>query len=447
MQSIDKLVNPVITETFRPNFAYSANPLQIYIFIASVVWVIGIATLLLYTAVSYIHFRYLLKDAVLMKENLLQEDIDKRYIFQSDRIEQSLVFGIVKPRIYIPYTLAKEELASVIAHEKTHIKRRDYIWKPLAFFIAILYWFHPLVWIAYVLFSRDIELSCDEGVIKNMDVEQRKSYSRALLDCSSPKKLKLTCPLAFGETNVKNRIKNVLNYKRPPFWILISAIIVAVLAAVFFMTNPETSINDLEAGNKTSANGSEAGDETAENNSDTDDKISDSNMNTKSKSVVNIPPDIVLEDTKSGKKIYEDRSTGTYSWTYFVGDIERNFREPASKGDKFGEWHSIEMCGESPLCYITEENYLSQSKDGSIIQIKFVTNSNVIVEPEKITVSVYDLTAIGNAEAVELNSQEITNSTIKIESERVYLLNAYWNYEGEEAYEFSGNAQYIFVTE
>ena len=399
---INNLINPIITETFRPNMEYSANPLQIYVFMASVIWLIGIAVLILYTFGSYIRFRYLLRDAVLIDENLLKqsEDTVKKYIFQSDRISQALVIGVWKPRIYIPFTLAKEELYSVIAHEKMHIKRKDYIWKPLAFFIAIVYWFQPLVWIAYFLFSKDIELACDERVIRDMDLEQRKLYSKALLDCSSPKKLKLTCPLAFGENNVKTRIKNVLSYRRSKKGVVAVAGIVALLVVAFFMTNPIS-------GGKSPV------------------------------SPVKWPPKLTLQDAFSSQwNVKEINPCGTFSWGY--------------EGNVQGEMMWLESDGDDPLFSIKEEKYM-QLKQYNLIDdvpylISFVTDSGKIIKPDHVILTEYELNAIGNTKAKEVHRTEHTNSLLKLKRNRVYVLRAEWSQEDMKTNKCYGNATYVFVT-
>ncbi len=397
---INSLVNPIITEMFRPNPATSANPLQIYVFIASRLWLIGIAALLLYTIGSYIHFRYLLRDAVLMDEKVLlcPEDISKKYIFQSDRISQSFVFGTWRPRVYIPFTLAREELDSAIAHEKMHIKRKDYIWKPFAFFIAIVYWFQPFVWVAYILFSKDIELACDERVIRKMDLEERKLYSKALLDCSSPKKLKLTCPLAFGENNVKNRIQNVLSYQRPKKILVAVACIVALVTSIGFMTNPVSG----------------------------------------SKTPVTKPPTLALQDALSSYMMidYID-STGTYSWSYPVDHL-------------FGQMMNIESDGDAPLFSVKRDNELQLHTYNRIdyvpYLISFVTEMEENIEPDRMILTEYDVSAINNMEAKPLQTTELTSSLVKIKPNRVYVLSVEWDMEHMKKNKCYGDAEYVFVT-
>ena len=136
-------------------------------------------------------------------------------------------------------------MVHVIAHEQAHISRKDHLWKPLGFLILTLHWFNPLVWVGYILLCRDIELACDEKVVKEFNNEQRADYSEALLTCSVNRKMIAACPLAFGEVGVKNRVKSVLNYKKPAFWIIVIAVILTAVVALCFLTNPSQSTRDM----------------------------------------------------------------------------------------------------------------------------------------------------------------------------------------------------------
>lgn len=147
--------------------------------------------------------------------------------------------GILRPRIYLPSTLDAKQITHVIAHETAHLKRYDHIWKPLGFALLTVYWFNPVMWFAYILLCRDIELACDEMVIREMDTGAKKSYSKALLSCSVPSHKIAACPLAFGETGVKSRIKAVLQYKKPALLLTAAAVIVCIITAVCFLTNPK----------------------------------------------------------------------------------------------------------------------------------------------------------------------------------------------------------------
>lgn len=226
--ALNSAVNPLILQSFTPAVGVSANPLQIWTFLASVLWLMGIAAMLLYTLISYIRLQRRVQTAVLLREN----------IWQSEYVTSPFVLGIICPRIYLPFGMSEEDMTHVIAHEQTHIRRRDHWWKPLGFFLLIVYWFNPLLWMAYVLLCRDIELACDERVIRDLGGEARADYSATLLKCSVSRSSIAACPLAFGEVGVKQRVKNVLNYKKPAFWVILVAVIAGLSVAVCFLTDP-----------------------------------------------------------------------------------------------------------------------------------------------------------------------------------------------------------------
>ena len=212
------------------------NPLLIITYIASIIWIVGMAIMLLYTAISYLRIVKKVREATPLENN----------IWICDNISTPFILGFVKPRIFIPSSMNDEDLKFVIAHEKAHIKRGDHLWKPLGFLLLTVYWFNPVLWVAYILFCRDIELACDEKVIKQMCVEIKKSYSEALINCSVSRKTISACPLAFSETGVKGRIKSVLNYKKPAFWVIVVAVVSAIAITVCFMTNPEAKDNSVD---------------------------------------------------------------------------------------------------------------------------------------------------------------------------------------------------------
>ena len=229
--AINSVINPVISNSLAPAAGNSVNPLQIWIPILTFVWITGMAVLLVYTTVSCLHLGRRVSEAVILREN----------IYQSENIGSPFVLGIVRPRIYLPYHIDDQDLNHVVAHEQTHIRRRDHWWKPLGFLLLTIHWFNPLMWLAYVLLCRDIELACDERVIKELDNEQRADYTQALLTCSVNRRMIAACPLAFGEVGVKERVKSVMNYKKPTFWVIVLAISACVAVAVCFLTDPVTS--------------------------------------------------------------------------------------------------------------------------------------------------------------------------------------------------------------
>lgn len=228
--ALNHVVNPALTEAFAPAPGASVNPLQLWTSLASDVWLLGIAALLGYAAVSYLRLRKKMGASIHVRDTL----------WMCDDIKTPFILGVVSPRIYLPSGMDAAQQSQVIAHETAHLKRRDHWWKPLGFLLLAVYWFHPLCWLAYILLCRDIELDCDEKVIRAMGKDDRIAYSEALLSCSSPGRMVMACPLAFGEVGVKERIKTVLGYKKPAFWLVLAAVMACVLVAVCFLTNPQT---------------------------------------------------------------------------------------------------------------------------------------------------------------------------------------------------------------
>lgn len=242
--ALNHVINPVISGSFTPAPGASANPLQIWIPVLAGIWLFGIAALFLYSAVSYWRLRRKVCEAVILRGN----------IYQSEKVCSPFVLGIIRPKIYLPYHMDSREMDHVIAHEQTHIRRKDHWWKPLGFLLLTTHWFNPLMWLSYILLCRDIELACDEKVIRKMSNEQRADYTQALVACSVDRRLITACPLAFGEIGVKERVKSVMNYKKPAFWIVLASVIVCAVIAVCFLTNPIGFQFDVSANTIVSAN-------------------------------------------------------------------------------------------------------------------------------------------------------------------------------------------------
>ncbi len=237
IDAVNNVINPIITGSFAPEPMASANPLQIVIPIISNLWLLGVAVLILYTIISYLRLKFKIGTAILYSDN----------IYQSENVASPFVLGIIKPKIYLPFSINDQDIEHVIAHERAHIKRKDYLWKPIGFLLLTLHWFNPLMWLGYVLLCRDIELACDQKVINELTNEQKADYSQALLTCSINRRIISACPLAFGEVSVKNRVKSILNYKKPAFWIIIAAVIVSIALAVCFLTDPAvTTLKNIE---------------------------------------------------------------------------------------------------------------------------------------------------------------------------------------------------------
>lgn len=198
------------------------------------IWLIGMAVMFIFAAVSFVRVKRSVKTAVRLCDN----------IYQSENVGSPFVFGIICPKIYLPFNVSEVDRENIISHEKAHIARRDHILKISAFIISAVHWFNPLVRLSYVLFCRDVELACDEKVIKNMSERKRVDYSQTLLNFSVKPKTASACPLAFGEVGVKKRMKSILNYKKPVAWIAVAAVVLGAVAAVCFLTNPAS--NTLE---------------------------------------------------------------------------------------------------------------------------------------------------------------------------------------------------------
>jgi len=230
--AVNNAVNPVLGEAFAPNPGGNVNPLYVWTFVVSVIWLAGIAAMLLYAVISYVRVQWSVAERVPYEGS----------IFLCDHVKSPFILGLVRPKIYLPSGMGAAVMEPVIAHEKAHLARRDHWWKPMGFLILAVHWFNPLCWIAYVLLCRDIELACDEKVIRQMDLDGKKQYSTALLECSTQRRLVTICPLAFGEVGVTERVKNVLDYKKPAFWVIVLAVIACGVVTVCFATNPKEGV-------------------------------------------------------------------------------------------------------------------------------------------------------------------------------------------------------------
>ena len=230
VEFIDNAVNPSLSESFAAAPLASVNPLYVWTYLAGWVWLIGLGAMLLYALVSYLRLRRRVSVSLPIQD----------HIYLCDAISSPFILGVVKPRIYLPSGLDEVQRQNVLSHERAHLARRDHWWKPLGFALLAVYWFNPVLWLAYALLCRDIELACDERVIRTMDESAVKTYSTVLLACSMPRKAAITCPLAFGEVGVKERVRNALHYKKPAFWVVAASVAVCVVVAVCFLTDPPT---------------------------------------------------------------------------------------------------------------------------------------------------------------------------------------------------------------
>lgn len=226
---LNSTVHPQINEAVANGLQKSSNLMQFIVFIASIIWLVGIVIMFSYAFLSFIRIK--------RKTDIRIEA--ERNVFLCDNIPSPFILGVLRPKIYIPSDSKEENMQYILTHEKAHIKRFDHIWKPVGFLLLSLNWFNPVLWIAYILLCRDIEGACDEKVIKELGSECKKPYSEALLDCSVKQRYISVCPLAFGETGVKQRIKNVLKYKKPAVILIVISIIIAGVAAICFLSDPK----------------------------------------------------------------------------------------------------------------------------------------------------------------------------------------------------------------
>ena len=233
--TLDIVTNPTLPSAAEVPVGVSRQQAQVDFNIYSVLWLAGMAALLVHALVSAGKLKRKLATAILLRDN----------IYESEFVDSPFVFGVVKPNIYLPMHMDEGTAAYVIAHEHAHLARRDHWWKVLGYLVLALHWFNPLVWVAYILFCRDIELACDEKVVRGLDGAARADYSQALLSCAAPKRAVAACPLAFGEGNIKMRVKSALHYKKPAFWVAAAAVLAVVIVAVCFLTNPRSERGSL----------------------------------------------------------------------------------------------------------------------------------------------------------------------------------------------------------
>ena len=233
---VQNTINPMLTETFAYNESDSVAPLQVVTFAAGLVWCCGMVLLIICAMGSVVKLHKLVNEAVCVREN----------IYICDAVKSPFILGIFRPRIYFSSALREREMDYILAHESAHLKRKDHWWKALGYLLLCIHWFNPLCWVAYSLLCKDIELACDEKAAKNMTFHEKKEYAKVLLSCAGQRSLVMVCQLAFGEVGVKERVKSVLNYKKPTVWIMMATAAVFVILAVCFLTNPTKGDVELQ---------------------------------------------------------------------------------------------------------------------------------------------------------------------------------------------------------
>ncbi|MCH5190660.1 MAG: hypothetical protein J1F23_00705 [Oscillospiraceae bacterium] len=234
---VDTPVNEYLGGHYYEGVTVPAENFSNIMTVIGTIWFVGVVAMAAYGIISYLRLRRKVDVSLFFFNN----------IYFCDDIDSPFILGILKPKIYLPSGLSADQINYVVAHENAHLKRKDYLWKPLGFALLSVYWFNPVMWAAYILLCRDIELACDEKVIKNMDPVGKKGYSEALVSCSVQRRTVMACPLAFGEVGVKDRIKSVLNYKKPAFWVIVIAVVACIAVSVCLLTNPKNNNRQLQS--------------------------------------------------------------------------------------------------------------------------------------------------------------------------------------------------------
>ncbi len=387
--AINNTVNPVILNNFTPAVGDSVNPLQVYIKLAAIVWLMGIFAMIVYALISYLRLKRTVAASIPVNDG----------VRACDDIKTPFILGIVKPVIYIPSGVDGETLDYVLKHEHAHLKRHDHFWKPLGFLLLTVYWFNPLCWISYILLCRDIEAACDEKVIKDMDKEAVAGYSEALLDLSFKRAKIAACPLAFGETGVKGRVRSILNYKKPAFWIIIAGLIACVLLLIFFLKRPQ------------------------------DDASSVVNLGEPVKVDSDVPTLFMADMLSSQFHAGFEPTILGYSWSQRV------------KGD---DWTGIVVDAIAPF---------SPEAEKFIDHVRIIEGDDAhpypymlsfSIEPYKVIMTEYDLEEVKNGKAEYKEGTDITDEVMfkTLKKGRLYVIRAY--FEGED---HKGDANYCFVTE
>ena len=232
---LNRVINPMLQESLTPVEAASVNPIGLWVEVLSYVWIAGLLLMLLYAFVSYWKLRRKVEASIHQGDN----------IWIGDDVPSPFILGMVRPRIYLPSSLGASHTAYVVAHERAHLARRDHWWKPMAYLLLSVYWFNPLFWLAYRMLCRDIELACDEKVIRTMERDEVVAYSETLLECSVPSRAIRACPVAFGEQSIKTRVKAALNYKKPVLWVMVFVILLSIVLSVCLLTNPKSQTGQI----------------------------------------------------------------------------------------------------------------------------------------------------------------------------------------------------------
>ncbi len=422
---------PAVEVSFGGDLSFST--------VLSIVWLIGLVAMLVYCAISYYRLNRQMAYAVLYngcasatedKECTVKNRDRKYIIYQSEKVVSPFVLGFIKPRIFVPFQMNESEMKCVIAHEKAHIARKDHWIKPIAFMILSFYWFNPLVWVAYILLCRDIELACDEKVIKEIGIEHKKAYSEVLLKCSAPGRMISACPLAFGEVGVKKRIMNVLNYKKPAFWIILVSLILCVVVAVCFMTKPK-EVYDEGNGLLQEEYDREMLSQTGQLPNSGEEDIPFESITPVQ--ILKEPPTLTLQDALSSAINFTYVDSGTYEWTYSTGNTDEMASANAS-----GPFVTAAVKGK-------EDEWIRVRDYNGIDYASYMLSWGI--DPDRIQVVEYDLLDLGDMEPEVLSEQWLEDVYfLELRPRRIYEVIAQWD-EGSNGNGFYGYASYIFATD
>ncbi len=424
---IDTQVNEYLGDTYYEGVTVAADKGKEWLQIMGIVWLAGMVCMLGYSIVSYGLLLGKVQTAIRMetvRQDIVQNHVDNRVhrVWVCDTIESPFILGLFRPRIYVPSRMDAKYLDYVLAHEYAHLKRGDHLWKPLGFLLLSVYWFHPFIWAAYLLLCRDIELACDEQVVKDMEISEKKEYSRALLCCSVPRHMIAACPVAFGEVGVKERIRSVLNYRKPTFWIMFAGVAVCVIVAVCFLTNPKKEVVPFTEENNLLGENIIEPDNGGQESPDARESESDDG-------ILTAPPLMQV--------VYEDMSieiaSGNWQWS------KRN-ADGTMTSDSASGAHPLENSYSDWGTYI----FVEQSRELHPVELKFE------VMPDSIEVTNYWPSSRiwfveGNETGLQYNVMvdfvDYNWIAVRDDDSYVYEIKAIWDQE-----EYQGEATYSFQT-
>ena len=399
--------------------------------VVTILWLAGVILMVLYCVLSYGKLRRRVAEAVIYRK-------EKPCIYESEKVDSPFVLGLVKPCIYLPRGMSEEDKHCVISHEEAHISRGDHFIKPIGFLILAVYWFHPLVWLAYILLCRDIEMACDEKVIASLTGADKKAYTKALLECSKPQRMISACPLAFGEVGVKKRIMNVLNYKKPAFWIILLSILACVIVGVCFLTDPkEKTEKGLETESVDSQSQREdsivleekKGDEASSDTKENETIVIEESVEQSAK-VLTTPPTMYLQDALSSYWNEFPVDSNIYTWNYKKDGDSVFLANPANEYKISGE-----VKGKEWLQVFEYRNSFAPYM------------ARFEVYPDSIIIREYDLLDLGDMNPELLSETSTDVGLLELKPRRIYEITAVWPEEKNEERGFSGTATYVFATD